>query len=373
MSTIRTYSSNFPNRNTSDNGIAKMDYRINSKHTVNGSVVIGNYTSAGEDHPIANLNWRNSVPIRAQTYTGDWIYTPGSNWVNDVRVAYDRFDFKLLNGDANLLADGKSYPLNSGITSTGGFPAIYICGCEGAAGGFWLGGWRGRPLETGPSPYYDLQDSLSYLHGKHSLRFGGEFAHIEVDSNPHDTRGRFDFGGDQIGSVQSFLSGNLKDVQQLVGNPSRKLTWRSTAGFIQDDYRVTSKLMVNLGLRYTYNSPFKDANNQLANFDPNSPTGLVQQGQPGVASIIKPDRKNFSPRLGFAWDVTGKGTTVVRGGGSIIYSSWQMAAFLANPGPAGGHDAWTGFGTAIASGLVRSRSSRRAARTAVQAAVGSDF
>ena len=152
--------------------------------------------------------------------------------MNDVRVAYDRFDFKLLNGDANLLADGKSYPLNSGITSTGGFPAIYICGCEGAAGGFWLGGWRGRPLETGPSPYYDLQDSLSYLHGKHSLRFGGEFAHIEVDSNPHDTRGRFDFGGDQIGSVQSFLSGNLKDVQQLVGNPSRKLTWRSTAGFI---------------------------------------------------------------------------------------------------------------------------------------------
>jgi carboxypeptidase family protein len=337
-----TYSSNFPNRNTSDNGIAKMDYRINSKNLVDGSVVIGNYSSLGEDHTVVNSNWENSVPIRAQTYTGNWIYTPGSNWVNDVRVAYDRFSFQIIPGDTSLFADGKSYPLNTGITSTGGFPTVYLGGGSpfGTAGGLWLGSWRGRPLITGPSPYEDIQDSVSYLRGKHAFKFGGEFAHIEVDSNPSDTRGRFDFGSPDptgLGVLQRFYSGALKDVQQLSGNPARKLTWTSTAGFIQDDYRLSSKLMINLGLRYSYVSPFKDASNLLANFDPTSPTGLVQQGA-GVNSLIKPDRKNFSPRLGFAYDVTGKGTTVVRGGASIIYGSWQAAAFLANPGPAGGHD-----------------------------------
>jgi hypothetical protein len=340
-----TYSSNFPNRNTSDNGVFKLDYRINNKNSLTGSALIGNYSSEGEDHPIANTNWRNTVPIRGQTYTADWIFNPSSTWVNDVRFAYNRFNFSLLNGDANLFADGKSYPVNTGITSTGGMPTVYLSGASGfgVAGGFWLGGWRGRPLETGPSPYYDIQDSVSYLRGKHSFKFGGEFAHIEVDENPHDTRGRFDIAGGggptaQIQTLEDFFSGNFKDLQQLIGNPARKLTWTSTAGFIQDDYRLTPKLMVNLGLRYAYVSPFKDASGQLGNFDPNSPTGLVQQGVGGVNSIVKPDRKNFSPRLGFAWDVTGKGTTVVRGGGSILFTSWQVAAFLANPGPSGDHN-----------------------------------
>ena len=351
-----TYSSNFDNRNTSDNGLAKLDYRINNKNSINGSAYVGNYSSEGEDHPIANSFWRNTVPIRAQTYSGDWIFTPSSNWVNDVRVAYNRFNFSIIPADTSLLANGTNYPVNTGITSTGGMPTVYLSGASGfgVVGGFWLGSWRGRPLQTGPSPYEDVQDSVSYLRGKHSIKFGGEFAHITVNEDPHDTRGRFDIANgyapgppgsclsgpcsSQLSTLEAFFAGDFKDLQQIIGNPGRTLRWTSTAGFIQDDYRLTSKLMVNLGLRYSFESPFKDANNQLGNFDPSSPTGLVQQGQPGVNSLIKPDYKDFSPRVGFAWDVSGKGTTVVRGGTSIIYSGWQMAAFLANPGPAGGKD-----------------------------------
>jgi hypothetical protein len=339
-----TYASNFANRNTSDNGVAKLDYRINDKHSITGSVLIGNYTSQGEDHPVVNSNWRDDVPIRSQTYTADWIWTPKSNWVNDLRAAYDRYDFRILPSDRNLLANGTDYPLNTGITSFGGFPTVYLGGGSGygVAGGFWFGSWRGRPLESSPSPYFDFQDSISYLRGKHAFKFGGEFAHITVNQFIHDTRGRFDFGGGPgaggKSALRNFYAGNLKDIQLLVGNPNLQEHWTSTAGFIQDDWRTTQKLTVNLGLRYSYVSPFKEANNQIANFDPNSPTGLVQQGQPGVGSLIKPDYKDFSPRLGFAWDVSGNGTTVVRGGASIIYSSWQMAMWFANPGPAGGHN-----------------------------------
>src|SRR5258705_10409110 len=66
----------------------------------------------------------------------------------------------------------------------------------------------------------------------------------------------------------------------------------------------------------------REVNNLLGNFDPNSQFGIVQQGQPGVGPTLwKPDHKDFSPRLGFAWDVTGKGTTVLRGGFSVMYTT----------------------------------------------------
>jgi hypothetical protein len=101
--------------------------------------------------------------------------------------------------------------------------------------------------------------------------------------------------------------------------------------FAQDDWRLTPKLMVNLGLRWEYRSPFHEVNGLLASFDPT--LGLIQQGQASVGdSLVKPDYKNWSPRIGFAYDVTGKGTTVVRGGFSILYSMFSLAPFTGNPG-----------------------------------------
>jgi hypothetical protein len=94
------------------------------------------------------------------------------------------------------------------------------------------------------------------------------------------------------------------------------------AGYVQDDWRMTPKLMINLGLRYEYVTPQKEASNLWGNFDPSSPTGMVQQGQAGHSTLWKADPSDLSPRIGFAWDLNGKGTTVVRGGASIIYSSF---------------------------------------------------
>jgi len=326
-----TYNSGFPNTNQSDNGVGKLDYRINDKHMVHGTVVIGRYLGLGEDHPIVAAYWENLSPLKSYTITGDWIWTVSSSLVNEARFGYNLFEFALAQSDAKLFANGKDYPLNTGITTAGGFPNVEI-GSTFAP----LGGWRGRPIEF-ENPASDFQDNISYLHGKHSFKFGGEFTHIHVDFNLHDTRGRIQFRGKQVATLtdcggtscplEDYFAGLPGRAFQLVGTTPRRINWTSTAGFAQDDWRIKPRLMLNLGLRYSYVSPLKEANNLYGTFDP--ALGLVQQGQASVGStVVKPDYKDFSPRLGFAWDVTGKGTTVVRGGASVLYSMFSTAQFM---------------------------------------------
>jgi len=326
-----SYVSTLPIANTSDNGIGKIDYHINSKHTINGMLYKSNYSSLGADFPMVNAAWGNTVLEPAWTTSGNWIWTARSDLVNDFRMGYNRFGFFFLPADSGVLADGKGYPINTGITSTGGFPSIVISGF----GQTQLGSRRGRPLVASPNPFYNVQDNISYLKGKHALKFGFDFAHIEGDSNPHDTRGRIDFQGKQsfAGStpLEDFFAGLPSRGQQLVGTPAVQITIKQYAGFAQDDWRIVPRVMLNLGLRYSYATPFHEANNLLGNFDPG--LGLVQQGQASVGSTLwKPDHKNFSPRVGFAWDVTGKGTTIVRAGVGLFYSMFSVAPFTGNPG-----------------------------------------
>jgi len=328
-----TYVSTLPNANTSDNGIAKIDYHINSKHMINGMLYKASYSSLGEDFPMVNSAWGNSVLEPAWTASGNWIWTASSSLVNDLRVGYNQFGFHFLPNDSGVLANGTGYPINTGITSTGGFPTVVIYGF----GATQLGSRRGRPLEAAPNPYYNFQDNLSYLRGKHAIKFGFDFSHIEGDSNPHDTRGRIDFQGKQISVIpnstplEDFFAGLPSRGSQLVGNPAVQVITKQYAGFFQDDWRVVPRIMLNLGLRYSYTTPFHEANNLLGNFDPTR--GLVQLGQSSVGNYLwAPDHRNFSPRIGLAWDITGKGTTVLRAGAGIFYSMFSVAPFTGNPG-----------------------------------------
>ena len=84
-----------------------------------------------------------------------------------------------------------------------------------------------------------------------------------------------------------------------------------------------------MGLRYEFSSVIKEAHNLLGNFDPNSPTGLIQVGQNGVSGPYNPDRNNFAPRIGFAWDMFGTGNTVLRGGFGLMYEAVNWESFLA--------------------------------------------
>jgi len=352
------YVSNFPNTNKTYNGVGKLDYHANDKNTLSGETIIGNYLGTGEDHPFISSSFLDGFIIKTYTASGSWDYTPNSSVVNEVRFGYNRFDFITTSNDATIKIPGLTVFSNP---AAAGLPIIVIGNASG--GNFsQFGTWHNRPQSIAPNPYYDAQDSISYLKGKHTIKLGFEWAHLEADSNvPDYGRGKITFG-----NLENFFSGVPDGGQGLVGNSNRIMTWSNTAGFLQDDWRITPRFTLNLGMRYEYKTPIKDSQNLLANFDPSSPTGMVQQGQPGFNTLWKGDPKDFSPRAGFAWDVTGNGTTVVRGGFSIMYSTFTAVMFLdqnqlqngsgvslaANPTGAnivvGGNTIFTGSPTGIA-------------------------
>jgi hypothetical protein len=317
--------STFPNINNSDNGVGKIDYHINDKNTVNGDFIIGRYKGDGEDRGFINRIFNNNYTINTWTTSGNWDYTPNSRMVNEVRFGYDRITFLTGSDDASL---GVSKLVNTGSTLPG-LPTISV-GNPTAGTAFGLfGTWHNRPGATSPNPYWDAQESLSYLVGKHSLKFGGEFAHTEGDVNTPDYgRGRLNFKDLTHFFTGATKTGKGKGGQFFVGNANRRLLSTNTAAFVQDDWRMSQKFTLNLGMRYSYASPLREANNLWANFDPNSPTGLVQQGQPGVNTVVHPDRSDFSPRVGFAYDVNVKGRTVVLGGFSIMYESFTAVEWI---------------------------------------------
>jgi Carboxypeptidase regulatory-like domain/TonB dependent receptor len=315
--------STFPNVNESNNGVGKLDYHVNDKNTVNGVFLISRYKGDGEDRGFVDQRFNNNYIINTYTASGVWDYTPTSSMVNEVRFGYNRMAFLTGSDDAGLTS-----PINTGLTVVPGLPTLGV-------GNFALSGtWHNRPQAISPNPYWDVQDSLSVLKGKHSLKFGGEFTHIEADSFiPDYGRGRINFaGGHVLGGastpLEDFFAGVPDTGKVLVGDPTRRMLWTKTAGFVQDDWHVAPKFTLNLGIRYEYDSPIREANNHWANFDPNSPTGLVQEGTPGHVGMWEPNRGNISPRAGFAYDLNGKGTTVMRGGFSIIYSSFTAVEWM---------------------------------------------
>ncbi len=186
------------------------------------------------------------------------------------------------------------------------------------------------PKLVGPDQVYDIVDHVSYLRGKHNFKFGGE-----ITDNKHTGtitaygKGRLKFKPfNALGvTLENFLAGNVgTGCNILTGDATRNSHLWAYAGFFQDDWRATSRLTVNLGVRYELNSVLKEDHNLFGNFDPT--VGLVQVGKQ-IPNLYNGDHNNFAPRVGFAWDVRGNGKTVIRGGGGIAYEQIAMQSFMA--------------------------------------------
>ena len=197
-----------------------------------------------------------------------------------------------------------------------------------------------------------VSDLSSWLHGKHNIRFGGDFRRVHLNLlGGTNATGTFYFtgfatqapgsgdNGTGNSSSGSALADMLLDVPQesTIQSPKQKAYMRANVwdAFIQDDFRVRANLTLLYGLRYEYYSPYVETNNRLVNLDPNSdfsqvvpvyPNGVGPYSGKYPRSLIDPVRTAFAPRVGFA--LRPLKNTVIRGGYGINFTTGQYANFI---------------------------------------------
>jgi hypothetical protein len=320
----------YPNVTNVDNTIGKIDYQLNERHTVSGMYFFGNNSGIVDDSFEVQPQWLTAIHTRAQVFGINWTWVPNSRWVNEARFGYNRLYQPTFTADHNVPAS--SYGINTGVTNPlyGGLPIITILpfNIPDALGGFvW-------PKTQGPDTRVQFVDHISYALGKHALKFGGELHRDAFSGGAYSGgRGRIKFvGGGAFANgpgstpLEDFFAGAPVGGSILIGDPTRHVHNWSYAGFLQDDWRVSPRLTVNLGLRYEISTVVKEDHNLIGNFDPK--VGDVQVGQQ-ISSPYQVNPHNFAPRLGFAWDPFGTGRTVVRASGGITYELVNWESFLA--------------------------------------------
>jgi outer membrane receptor protein involved in Fe transport len=178
-----------------------------------------------------------------------------------------------------------------------------------------------------------ISDVVNLVRGSNTIKFGGEmrwsqFNILQVTA----PRGQFNFNG-QFTQNPLTGSGGSSLADMLLGLPiSARISTVMELGnrqhvpslFVQDDWKVNQRLTLNLGVRYDYFSPIVEAHDRQSNF--NYATGALEvAGQNGASrALVKADKNNFSPRIGFAWTPTSSANTVIRGAYGVFFSGQEI-------------------------------------------------
>ena len=327
--TPNNFFSNDPSYGYSYNGVARLDQKINDKHTLafRWFAGQGNQVTPTASHllkwyyKIAPVHVHNFNLVLNSTLTPrlvNQVYF-GVNYYNQTFSAFETgFNMR----DLGLFMSPSANLPGSPILNISGFDRLGV-------------NPTGRNDITG-----NLQDTLSYVVGKHQLRFGGEVRQTRLDAFYFSgALGNFTFNGargpwasdatikdSHIKALADFLAGYVNTSTLAVGNPERMVRVESYSMFAQDVWQLSRKLTLNLGLRYEYISPFHSSTKDLSTFVA-SRGGIVFQGAE-IDSIYPKDRNNFAPRIGLAYQPGKKGDLVIRGGFGVFYDTNKLQPFL---------------------------------------------
>jgi hypothetical protein len=312
----------------------KGDYAFTDKNRI--SVLVSRFWSPaiGKIGPVIGIpsqNWASDVRIRYQRINHDYVIRP--NLIHHLTVGFNQRNIIENPGNINGLDD--AYRLAVQIPGTSVPPK------EGKMTRYnteFLA--YGTHVDTDSrSKTFSISEQLAWIKGRHNIKFGFEYLrgwYRRIDCN--DCQGSISFSQDATGNpgvggrtgsgYASFLLG-LASGGNFNYSGDIEFFFPYYAGFVQDDFKVTNRLTLNLGLRYDLSIPKEETNHQNSNFNPTLPNPAAG-GLPGAMEFagdgpgrsgkrrFGDTRKNaFGPRLGFAYKLTEN--TVIRAGGAIYY------------------------------------------------------
>jgi hypothetical protein len=280
----------------------------------------------------------NTQPSRNQLFTLSNTKTFGTTMVNVARFQFFRDAERTAQPSAASSISGydvygfNTDPANGGLVNTGspGYPSsvpdIFFDNSGFAIGNNWLNLYQ-------PDTTFGVADTVSKTTGNHSLSFGGDFKYYQLNArNECGPNGYYDFNGNETGSdLADYYVGAPGDfVQcsiQLLDNRTRYIGL-----FGQDTWKVRPNLTLNLGLRWDVPRPWSDVFGRVttpvpgvqSTKFPNSPTGNLVPGDPGIPSTVSPTRWNdFAPRIGIAYapsgGIWGENKTSIRAAWGMYY------------------------------------------------------
>jgi hypothetical protein len=308
-----------PRGNTNNRYDARIDHNLSSTNRFFGRfsglksdpITTAAFTGATGDWPQNDKN--------TNSFTGVWTSNVRPTVLNELRVAFLR-----------SATDRKPYQAGTDISSLlgianldtrAGLPNIVISNVT-SLGSEVSGGYLVNTQRV-----YSLMDNVSIMRGRHALRAGVDVRFYRLKAfQPTMLNGKFSFAASQTalpGTFQSrtgnafasFLLGQVSSTQFTQKDPGQLVNGNTYAAFIQDDWKLSSRLTLNLGVRYELNTRVDDKRGYSSTLDLTEQRVLAGSARPEVPL----DRNNFAPRVSLAWDIAGNQRTVIRTGFGIYY------------------------------------------------------
>ncbi|HXS76076.1 MAG TPA: carboxypeptidase regulatory-like domain-containing protein [Terracidiphilus sp.] len=315
-------------RNDSDQFGIKVDHYLTSRDTLNFRYMFNQLSQLDPLSPGGA-----SVPgfpvgedQRAQNFVAQETHTFSPALIAIARLSFLRNKFLFGERENHQSPSTLGFQYTPSLDLAAGPPFIQVNGYATV----------GDPI-TGPRDTYedvfDYSASLSWVRGKHELKFGGGYQHQRINVlQGIATNGFFVFVPFPVtDAFASFLTGQPVVFLQGIGDFSRGIRGNNANLYVQDTYKVTSRFTVNAGLRYELPEPYTEIHNRMTLFEPgkqsrvlpNAPAGLLYPGDPGVpGGLIPTNKKAFAPRLGIAFDPTGHGKTLLTAAYGIFYEPY---------------------------------------------------
>jgi len=263
---------------------------------------------------------------RAQSFVAAETHTFSPSLVGLARLSFLRNRF-LFNEHLNHTTPASlGFSYSPSLAEAIGPPFIQVSGFASV----------GDPI-TGPRNTYDsnldVSGSLTWVRGRHELKFGGGYRHERLNVlQGIATNGFFVFAPFPVtNSFASFLFGQPVFFLQGGGDLSRNIRGHDVNFYAQDTLKLSSRLTISYGLRYELPFPYTEQKNRQSLFVPGAqsvvfptaPAGLLYPGDPGVPrGLIQTDKKAFAPRVGLAWDPAGNGKLLVSSAYGIFYDPY---------------------------------------------------